>query len=86
MQEKENVELVAKALGAVLNGHNLTAINQYWTEGYIQHNPMAKTGREPFKESARGWINAIPDLKWEPILQPVQPGTRYGLTENILEH
>ncbi|MGD0645933.1 MAG: ester cyclase [Candidatus Bathyarchaeia archaeon] len=71
MQEKENVELVAKALGAVLNGHDLKAIDQYWTEGYIQHNPMVKTGREPFKEFAKGWINAMPDLKWEPILQPV---------------
>ena len=74
MQEKDNVELVSKALGAVINGHDLTAIDKYWTEGYIQHNVMAKTGREAFKEFFKAWINVMPDLKWEPILQPVGSG------------
>ena len=74
MQEKENVELVSKALGAVINGHDLTGIDKYWTEDYIQHNEMAKTGREGFKEFVKTQINVMPDLKWDPILQPVGSG------------
>ena len=58
MTEKDNLELVAKAIGAVFNGHDLTAIGKYWAENYIQHNPMAKPGREEFKEFFRQWINA----------------------------
>ena len=71
MTEKDNLELVAKATGAVFNGHDLTAIEKYWAENYIQHNPMAKSGREEFKEFFQQWIKATPDLKWEPILHPV---------------
>jgi predicted SnoaL-like aldol condensation-catalyzing enzyme len=74
MTEKDNLELVAKATGAVINGHDLTAIEKYWAENYIQHNQMAKPGREGFKEFFEQWINAMPDLKWEPILQPVGSG------------
>jgi predicted SnoaL-like aldol condensation-catalyzing enzyme len=71
MQEKENINLVAKALDTVLNEHDLNAIDLYWTENYIQHNQMVKNGKEPFREFIKGWLNAMPDLKWEPILQPV---------------
>jgi predicted SnoaL-like aldol condensation-catalyzing enzyme len=74
MTEKDNLELVAKAIGAVFNGHDLTAMEKYWAESYIQHNPLAKSGREEFKKFFQQWINATPGLKWEPILQPVGSG------------
>ena len=72
--EKENLELVGKALGTLLNGHDLSVIDQYWTEEYIQHNPMVKSGREPFRDFIKGWLNAMPNLKWEPILPPLASG------------
>jgi predicted SnoaL-like aldol condensation-catalyzing enzyme len=72
--EEVNLELVKKAFGALMNDHDITALDKYWTEDYIQHNPMIESGREPFREFMQGWLKAMPDLTWEPILQPVASG------------
>jgi predicted SnoaL-like aldol condensation-catalyzing enzyme len=74
MSEKENLNLAAIAFGNVFNVHDLKSIDKYWAESYIQHNPLIESGREPFKEFVKGWINAMPDLKWEPVLPPVASG------------
>jgi predicted SnoaL-like aldol condensation-catalyzing enzyme len=87
--EKTNLELVTKALGALMNGHDLTALDQYWTDDYIQHNTMIKSGREPFREFMQGWLKAMPDLKWEPILLPVASGNQvwaYGKYSGTFEN
>lgn len=72
--EQKNLEIVGKALGALMNEHNLDVLDEFWTEEYIQHNPMVKSGRESFREFMKGWINAMPDLKWEPLLPPIAKG------------
>ena len=35
---------------------------------------MVKSGREPFREFIKSWLNAMPDLKWKPIFLPVASG------------
>jgi len=70
----ENLNLAGTAFGKVFNEHDVKAIDQYWHANYIQHNPLIATGREPFKEFVKGWINAMPNLKWEPLLAPVASG------------
>ena len=69
--EKENLALVAKAKGGLINDHRLELIDEYWTEDTIQHDPMIDNGREPFKMFIKGWLNAMPDLRWDPILASV---------------
>jgi len=59
-----------------MNEHKLEILDDLWTEEYIQHNPMIKSGREAFKEFMKGWINAMPDLKWELILAPIARGDK----------
>lgn len=70
----EKIEIMAKAFGVLMNEHNLSAIEEFWTEEYIQHNPMIKSGREPFKQFAKGWLDAMPDLEWQPIIPLVTSG------------
>ncbi len=72
--ENQNLKIVGNALGILMNEHKLEILEEFWTEEYIQHNPMIKSGRESFKEFMKGWLNAMPDLKWEPILAPNTKG------------
>ncbi len=76
MSEEKNLELVGKALNALMNEHDFSVLDEFWTEEYIQHNPMVESGIESFKGFMEGWINAIPDLKWEPVLPSVASGDK----------
>ncbi len=69
--KNKNLELVGKAFNALMNKHDFSVLDEYWTKDYIQHNPMIESGIEPFKKFMQGWISAIPDLKWEPIIPPM---------------
>ncbi|WP_416883610.1 nuclear transport factor 2 family protein [Marivita sp.] len=42
-------ELVIRALTEAMIERDVTAIDRYWAEDYIQHNPMAPSGREPIR-------------------------------------
>ncbi len=45
-----NKALVMKAYQELFGDHDLTAVDRYWTEDYIQHNPTMTDGREAVKQ------------------------------------
>ena len=57
----DHIEFVKTALTEVFINKNLAALDKYWSDHYIQHNPMVGNGREALK----GLISAMPDLKYE---------------------
>jgi len=45
-----NKALVVKAYQELFGDHDLTALDRYWAETYIQHNPTMKDGRDSVKQ------------------------------------
>jgi predicted SnoaL-like aldol condensation-catalyzing enzyme len=58
-----NKEIVLKAMKELFGNRDTTAINRYWHESYIQHNPSMINGHEGLKN-----ILSILDsgFTWEP--------------------
>ena len=48
--EAENKEIVGLVGDSVFNKHDFSLLEQYMTEGYIQHNPLVPQGREGFRQ------------------------------------
>ena len=44
--EAANMKVVTTAYQALFGDHDMTALEKYYAEDYIQHNPMAPNGRE----------------------------------------
>lgn len=49
-----NKELVIKAYQELFGDHDLTALDRYWADEYIQHNPYIGDGREAVKTFLEG--------------------------------
>ncbi|WP_027162101.1 nuclear transport factor 2 family protein [Mesorhizobium sp. WSM1293] len=47
---QKNRTLVLKAYQALFGDHDLTALDRYWAEAYIQHNPTMTDGRDSVKK------------------------------------
>lgn len=47
---QRNKALVVKAYQALFGDHDLTALDRYWAENYIQHNPGMTDGRDSVKQ------------------------------------
>jgi predicted SnoaL-like aldol condensation-catalyzing enzyme len=56
-----NKELVIKAVTEVFINGDATALDKYWSENYVQHNPQIPNGREALKQLLSGGGN----LKYE---------------------
>jgi predicted SnoaL-like aldol condensation-catalyzing enzyme len=50
-QASKNKALVRKAYQELFGDHELTAIDRYWGEPYIQHSPYFTDGRDALKQS-----------------------------------
>lgn len=50
-----NKEIVLKFYEEVFNAHDLSKLDDYMREDYIQHNPNAASGREGFRQFANGF-------------------------------
>jgi len=59
-----NRALVATALDALFVEKQVSAIDQYWAEPYLQHNPVAKSGVAAFK-SIMGSLVTSPSFYFE---------------------
>ncbi len=46
----QNKRLVKKAMTELFGQHDLTAIDRYWREPYIQHNPQAPNGTDGLRQ------------------------------------
>lgn len=47
---QKNKALVTKAYQELFGDHDLTALDRYWAEDYIQHNPTMTDGRASVKQ------------------------------------
>lgn len=47
---QKNKALVLKAYQALFGDHDLTALDRYWAQNYIQHNPTMTDGRDSVKQ------------------------------------
>jgi predicted SnoaL-like aldol condensation-catalyzing enzyme len=52
-----NKELVIKAVTEVFINGDATALDKYWSENYVQHNPQIPNGREALKQLLSGGGN-----------------------------
>jgi predicted SnoaL-like aldol condensation-catalyzing enzyme len=52
-----NKELVIKAVTEVFINGDAAALDKYWSENYIQHNPQIPNGREALKQMISGGGN-----------------------------
>ena len=58
-----NKELVLRALNELWNERDVSAVERYWGDPYIQHNPDIPNGREGLKRTVAG---LKPGFKYEP--------------------
>ena len=49
-----NKELVKKAMTELFIDGDVTALDRYWSENYIQHNPQIPNGRDALKQLFSG--------------------------------
>ena len=52
-----NKELVIKAVTEVFINGDASALDRYWSENYVQHNPQIPNGREALKQMISGGGN-----------------------------
>ena len=52
-----NKELVIKAVTEVFLNGDAAALDKYWSENYVQHNPQIPNGREALKQMLSGGGN-----------------------------
>ena len=52
-----NKELVIKAVTEVFINGDAAALDRYWSENYVQHNPQIPNGREALKQLISGGSN-----------------------------
>jgi predicted SnoaL-like aldol condensation-catalyzing enzyme len=58
----ENKAIVKKAVTDLIINRDVTTIDQYWSESYIQHNPLGLNG----SKSLTGLVDSLPaGLKYE---------------------
>jgi steroid delta-isomerase-like uncharacterized protein len=61
---KKNKELVQAFCAEVFNKHDLTGLDRFMRDDYIQHNADCPQGRDGFKEFFTTIFNAIPDFRY----------------------
>ena len=59
---EKNKHIVISFIQGVLNNHNLTALDNYYTSNNTQHNPMAAQARQGFKQFFAPFFSAFPDI------------------------
>ena len=62
-QAEQNKKLILEVQEKVFNAHDLSKVDQYFMENYIQHNPHAGQGRESVKRYFGMLFTAFPDWK-----------------------
>ena len=61
---RKNKDLVTRFYNDVFIGHDLTKLDSYMRDDYIQHNPDCPQGKAGFIEFFTVIFNAIPDFKY----------------------
>ena len=65
MAADNNQALIGKFAEAVFTNKDLSKVDNFITEDYIQHNPLVKQGAKGFKSFFQDWFTAVPDFKYK---------------------
>ncbi len=82
MDTTENKKVVAEFYEEVFHKHDLTVVDRFMHDDYIQHNPDANQGRTGFIEFHKGFFAAVPDFR-ATIIQMVAEGDRVYVYNRI---
>ena len=63
MTAERNKQVIRGLYDEVFCGHNLSAVDRFIHDDYIQHNPHAAQGRAGFVEFHKIFFQAIPDVR-----------------------
>lgn len=63
--DNPNLSLMSDFAQQVFVNKDLSTLNQYMHEDYIQHNPFVAQGSDGFKDFFNDWFTAIPDFNYE---------------------
>jgi predicted SnoaL-like aldol condensation-catalyzing enzyme len=63
MNEEKNKQIIRELYEEVFCGHNLSEVDRYFHDDYIQHDPNAAQGKAGFIEFHNAFFKAIPDVK-----------------------
>lgn len=66
---QQNKQLLANFANDVFVKKDLTNLNQYLREDYIQHNPLVPQGLSGFQNFFADWFKAVPD--WDYRLEKI---------------
>jgi predicted SnoaL-like aldol condensation-catalyzing enzyme len=61
---RKNKDVVMKFYNDAFIRHDLTRLDTYMRDDYIQHNPDVKQGKAGFKEFFEETFRAVPDFKY----------------------
>lgn len=62
-KQEENKKMVAQFYQELFGDKDITAIDRYIGNTYIQHNPMLPDGKEALKEAVKVWFKGAPKEK-----------------------
>jgi steroid delta-isomerase-like uncharacterized protein len=63
MFEGKNKQVIRKLYEEIFCGHDLGAVDRFFQDDYIQHNPHAAQGKPGFIEFHKAFFKAIPDVR-----------------------
>ncbi|HEV8651099.1 MAG TPA: ester cyclase [Actinomycetes bacterium] len=63
MSVERNKALVAEVIERVFNAHDLDAMDEYYADDYVDHNPQVSPGRAAYKEFFVPLLTAFPDWR-----------------------
>jgi predicted SnoaL-like aldol condensation-catalyzing enzyme len=66
---ENNKKVIGSFAESVFVKKNLSVVDQYMRNDYIQHNPLVKQGANGFKEFFSTWFNSVPD--WQYTLKKI---------------
>lgn len=59
----KNAEIVKRFMEEVFNAHDLSKLDEYMRDDYMQHNPTAEDGKEGFKKFAAKFFTLKPHME-----------------------
>ncbi len=63
--QEQNQALIGQFAQEVFVNKDLSGLDKFLTENYIQHNPLVDQGREGFKAFFKNWFASVPSFNYE---------------------
>lgn len=62
--QEQNKAIIGKFAEEIFSKKDLSGLDKYMHEGYIQHNPLVKQGANGFKEFFLNWFESVPNFNY----------------------